>query len=281
MDARTEHEFLRLRTVDAFTDRPFAGNPAAVLVLPEPVEAAWMQAVAAELNLSETAFAAPVAQPDTDYALRWFTPKSEVDLCGHATLATAHCLLADGVPAPIRFGTRSGVLTVSEGPDGLLAMDFPARPATEVVAPDELAQGLGVEPLWVGLGGTDDLLVEVADEATVRGCAPDLAVLSRIDVRGVVITAAARTGAPYDFVSRFFGPNVGVDEDPVTGSSHTVLAPFWAARLGRTVLTGYQASARGGTVGVDLLGDRVIITGRAVTILDAVLRVAPPESVHR
>jgi PhzF family phenazine biosynthesis protein len=266
---------LRIRTVDAFSDTLFAGNPAAVAILDEMPDARWMQSLAAELNLSETAFAVPTEQPDVDYELRWFTPKTEVDLCGHATLATAHCLFDDAVSSPIRFHTRSGVLTVSDSGAGLLAMDFPARPASEVEPSDDLADALGVTPIWVGLGGTNDLLVELADEAAVLGCVPNLAMIRTLDLRGVIVTAPATQGKPYDFVSRFFAPNVGVDEDPVTGSAHTVLAPFWAERLGRSVLTGFQASARTGMVGVDLIGDRVILTGRAVTVLDATLSQGP------
>lgn len=251
------------RVIDAFTDRPLAGNPAAVLVLDDVYDDAWAQGVAAEFNLSETAFVRPVDDPGADYELRWFTPTVEIDLCGHATLATAHALLELGAPGPYRFTTRSGVLTVAER-DGRLWMDFPAKPPVPVEAPDGLAEALGAEPLWVGVGGTGDLLVEVADEATVRGLDPDIAALGRLPHRLVIPTSRAREGA--DFVSRVFGPRVGIAEDPVTGSAHTVLAPFWAERLGRKELSAHQASARGGDLLLEWRGDRVLIGGHAVSV---------------
>ncbi|CAL9407689.1 putative isomerase YddE [Nocardiopsis dassonvillei] len=252
------------RVIDAFTDRPLAGNPAAVLILGEAYDDAWAQGVAAEFNLSETAFARPVDDPDADYELRWFTPVVEVELCGHATLATAHALAESGVPGPYRFTTRSGVLTVSER-DGRMWMDFPAGPAVPAEAPEGLAGMLGTEPLWVGVGGTGDLLVEVADEAAVRAVEPDFAAIARLPYRTVMPTARARPGGP-DFVSRVFGPRVGVPEDPVTGSAHTVLAPFWAERLGRRELSAHQASARGGDLLLECRGDRVLIGGHAVSV---------------
>ncbi|MFL1428607.1 MULTISPECIES: PhzF family phenazine biosynthesis protein [unclassified Nocardiopsis] len=252
------------RVIDAFTDRPLAGNPAAVLVLEDAYDDAWAQGVAAEFNLSETAFARPVDVPDADYELRWFTPTVEVELCGHATLATAHALTELGVPGPYRFTTRSGVLTVVER-DGRLWMDFPSLPPQPIEAPEGLAGILGAEPLWVGVGGTRDLLVEVADEKTVRGVAPDLAAVARLPYRTLMPTARADADG-VDFVSRVFGPRVGVPEDPVTGSAHTVLAPFWAERLGRTELSAHQASARGGDLLLEHRGDRVLIGGHAVSV---------------
>ncbi|MEV2275005.1 PhzF family phenazine biosynthesis protein [Nocardiopsis sp. NPDC049922] len=261
----------QFHVVDAFTDRPLAGNPAAVLILDEPYTDEWAQGVAAEFNLSETAFARRIEDPESDYELRWFTPKVEVALCGHATLATAHVLAGTGAPGPYRFSTRSGVLTVTRD-GGRMWLDFPARPAKEAEAPDGLAAALGAEPVWVGRGGTDDLLVEVADEATVRALSPDLAVLAAIPARGVIVTAR---GTDTDMVSRFFAPGVGVPEDPVTGSAHTVLAPFWAERLGRTELTAHQASARGGDLELRLPADapdRVLIGGSAVTVSHGTLR---------
>jgi predicted PhzF superfamily epimerase YddE/YHI9 len=262
---------LRLRTVDAFADRPFSGNPAAVLVLDEMPPDGWMRAIAGELNLSETAFVVSEELPDADFRLRWFTPAVEVELCGHATLAAAHCLLDDGFAPPIRFATRSGVLTIARAADASLAMDFPARPAVPIAEPPGLVTALGAFPEWVGRGGTDDLLVLLADEATLRELTPDIGALAEVPARGVIVTAAAEPGADHDFVSRFFAPNVGVPEDPVTGSTHTVLAPFWAERLGQPRLVGLQASARSGLVGVELRGDRVLLSGRAVTILDGTL----------
>lgn len=262
---------VRLRTVDAFTDRPFTGNPAAVVLLDEAATDEWMAAVARETNVSDTAFVIRERSPEADFALRWFTPAVEVDLCGHATLASAHCLFEDGVPAPIRFATRSGVLTVSQRPDGLLAMDFPVWPATETEARPAVAEALGSPVEWTGR--TDNeffLLALVADERSVRDLNPDLPAVSRLDASAVIVTGPADPGQEFDFVSRLFAPNAGIPEDPVTGSSHTVLTPFWADRLGRTSLVGLQASPRSGLVGVELNGDRVTIMGRAITVFDGV-----------
>ncbi|HEX7049899.1 MAG TPA: PhzF family phenazine biosynthesis protein [Longimicrobiales bacterium] len=255
---------LRILQVDAFTDRPFRGNPAAVCVLPEPREPAWMQDVAREMNLSETAFLVP---EDDGFRLRWFTPAVEVDLCGHATLASAHVLWEDGLLAPeatARFHTRSGLLTAVRSGDRIV-LDFPAKPEEATTAPEGLAHALGITPAYVGRNKFD-LLVELPSEAAVRELAPDFARLRTIDARGVIVTARAAT-RDYDFVSRFFAPRVGVDEDPVTGSAHCCLGPFWQKRLGRTEFTAYQASPRGGTVHVEVRGDRVRLGGQAVTVL--------------
>ncbi|WP_067964430.1 PhzF family phenazine biosynthesis protein [Nocardiopsis trehalosi] len=265
----------RFRVVDAFADRPFTGNPAAVLVLDGGYDDAWAQAVAAEFALSETAFAEPHPGPDADYRLRWFTPATEVDLCGHATLATAHALAEDGAAGPLRFATRSGVLTVTPA-DHRLWMDFPAHPPVAADPPAGLAAALGAAPRWAGTAGTGDLLAELDSERAVRHLAPDPAALAALPGRGVIATARADDGAPYAVVSRFFAPNVGVPEDPVTGSAHTVLAPYWADRLGRTAFTARQCSARGGLVDVDLPAGtpgRVRIGGTAVTVSEGVLRV--------
>lgn len=255
---------LPLFQVDAFTDRPFAGNPAAVCMLEEPREDAWMQNVAREMNLSETAF---LLQKDDGYSLRWFTPAVEVDLCGHATLASAHTLweqgyLAAGVQA--RFHTRSGLLT-AERDGSWIELNFPAKPEQPVASIPGLAEALGATPLYVGMSQFD-ALVEVESEAVVRDLQPDLTRLLDIPVRGIIVTSQASTPG-YDFVSRFFGPRVGVPEDPVTGSAHCVLSPFWNKRLGRAELLGYQASARGGIVRVRLDGERVRLGGQAVTVL--------------
>ena len=258
----------RITQVDAFTNRPFTGNPAAVCILQEPEPDWWMQDVAREMNLSETAFLIP---HEEGYDLRWFTPIAEVKLCGHATLASAHVLWEDGVhPAgePIRFHTLSGELTATRQ-DDWIELDFPAQPATEAPAPEHLAAALGVEPVWVGRGDTD-WLVEVADEKTVRTMQPDFGALRRVEARGVTVTAVA-TGSTYDFVSRFFAPRVGIDEDPVTGSAHCALGPFWSARLDREELVGYQVSPRGGRVRTRVAGDRVILGGQAITVLRAEL----------
>ena len=263
---------LRVRTVDAFTDKPFTGNPAAVVVLDEAPSDDWMAALARETNLSETAFVIRETLPDADFRLRWFTPAVEVDLCGHATLAAAHCLLDDGVSTPIRFATRSGVLTVNGQHGGLLAMDFPASPPVQIEPPAGIAEALGTPVEWTGLSQSSFLVALVADERTVRELSPDITAVARLDAFAVIVTAVAKPGQRYDFVSRVFAPKAGLDEDPVTGATHTALAPYWAHRLGRATLTGLQASARSGIVGVELNGDRVVITGRAVIVLDGVLK---------
>jgi PhzF family phenazine biosynthesis protein len=273
---------MRIRIIDAFTDRPFAGNPAAVCLLDGDAwpDEGWMRRVAAEMNLSETAFAHPLpAGAGADWALRWFTPTVETNLCGHATLATAHALHGDGATdGTVRFGSRSGVLVAHAHQDGTITLDFPAAPAAEAPVPDGLADALGVTPeAAYGTGALGDLLVVLADEATVCVLTPDVAALAgladRDGVRGFIVTAAASDpGRGYDFVSRFFAPAQGIPEDPVTGSAHTALAPYWSARLGRDALTGLQASARTGLVRTAVHGDRVHLTGRAVTVLDGTLQ---------
>jgi PhzF family phenazine biosynthesis protein len=250
--------------VDAFTNQPFAGNPAAVCVLSSPADPVWMQQVAREMNLAETAFL--VRRPD-GYDLRWFTPTTEVDLCGHATLASAHVLWEDGhVPAhqPVPFHTRSGVLTATKERD-LIWLDFPATPPEPAVIDARLARSLGTAIHYLGRTAFD-YLVELESESRVRELAPDHSVLALLPVRGVIVTARSQ-GGDYDFVSRFFAPQSGVAEDPVTGSAHCGLGPFWGARMGKNQLGGYQASARGGTVMVRLDGDRVRLGGKAVTVL--------------
>ena len=258
---------LPISVVDAFTERPFRGNPAGVCLPGRDPGAAWMQAVAAEINLAETAFLLPRA--DGGFDLRWFTPLVEVDLCGHATLASAHRLWEAGIAGeePIRFHTRSGVLTATRsGAD--IELDFPSQPPSEAAPPVGLAEGLGAAPVWTGRNAQDDLFVELADEKAVRALDPGFGALARIPARGIVVTAAAERPAEsgYDFVSRFFAPRVGIDEDPVTGSAHCALAPFWSGRTGRAELVGWQASARGGIVRTRLDGDRVALGGRAVTV---------------
>ncbi|MEU6996272.1 PhzF family phenazine biosynthesis protein [Streptomyces sp. NPDC046465] len=266
----------RIRIVDAFTNRPFAGNPAGVLLLDAFPDDTWLQHVAREVNHAETAFAHRLpAGGDADWALRWFTPTAEVDLCGHATLATAHVLHSTGAASgPVRFATRSGVLTATAHDDGSLALDFPTAPLTAADVPDGIAEALGAEPLSAYDTGRQvgDLLVELADEKTVRSLTPDHKALVRHSERGIIATARAEDPADgYDFVSRCFFPRLGIDEDPVTGSAHTVLAPFWSERLGRTELTGMQASARTGLVRTRLHGDRTVLRGRAVTVIEGEL----------
>jgi PhzF family phenazine biosynthesis protein len=262
---------VRLRTVDAFADTPFTGNPAAVVVLDAAPADDWMAMLAREMNLSETAFVIRETLSDADFRLRWFTPTVEVDLCGHATLAAAHCLFEDGVSGPIRFGTRSGVLTVSRRSDGSLAMDFPGSPPVQIDPAAEVAEALGAAIEWTGRSDSGFLLALVADEQTVRRLSPDIAAVARLDALAVIVTSAADPGQAYDFVSRVFAPSVGLDEDPVTGAAHAVLGPYWAERFGRASLTGCQVSARSGMVGVEPHGDRVLVSGRAVTVLDGVL----------
>lgn len=288
----------RITQVDAFTDRPFTGNPAGVCVLERPRDDAWMRDVAREMNLSETAFLLPLdepagvgaaeraavppagaaAAPAADYHLRWFTPTTELDLCGHATLASAHVLWEEGRLLPdrtARFHTRSGLLTATV--DGAwITLDFPAKPPRAVAhGPSGWAEALGLPAvgaavLFVGFDGSD-YIIEIgagnAEEA-VRSLRPDFGALSRVEARGVIVTA--RAGEPrggYDFVSRFFAPNVGINEDPVTGSAHCCLGPYWGERLGKVEMVGRQVSARGGTVRVRLAGERVRLAGQAITVL--------------
>ncbi len=256
-------------TVDAFADHRFAGNPASVCLLDGPADDRWMQAVAQEMNHSETAF----LHPENDgFRLRWFTPTVEVDLCGHATLASAHLLWEDGVipkGQPARFHTRSGLLTAARE-RGWINLDFPAEPPAETSAPLELTEALGLAMHYVGRNRFD-YLVEVDSEKLVRDLEPDLSLLESITARGFIITAAAAEGAAHDFVSRFFAPGAGVREDPVTGSAHCCLGPYWAERLGRQELIGYQASTRGGIVRVRMQEDRVILGGQAVTVMRGTL----------
>ena len=256
---------LPLVLVDAFTAQPFAGNPAAVCLLPGPADPSWMQQVAREMKCSETAF---LHREGDGYRLRWFTPEVEVDLCGHATLASAHVLWETGrldADRRARFFTRSGLLEAERRNDWI-ELNFPAEPPEPVAGPPELIAALGVTPTYVGKNRLYHL-VAVESAATVRALAPDLARLRALQaVKGVMVTSIADEPG-YDFVSRFFAPAAGVDEDPVTGSAHSALGPFWGVRLGKTELLAYQASSRGGTVRVRLDGDRVRIGGQAVTVL--------------
>ena len=252
--------------VDSFTETPFAGNPAAVCMLARPHDDVWMQSVAREMNLSETAF---LLRNGDDFGLRWFTPTVEVDLCGHATLASAHFLWEEGHVGrdqSVRFHTRSGLLT-AEKKDAWIEMDFPATPAEQVSLVESVESALGVKSTFMGLTRFD-YLVEVDGEEIVRALKPDLPALRQIKARAVIVTSRP-TGQKqgYDFVSRVFGPAVGIDEDPVTGSAHCSLGPFWKERLGRDDLIGYQASSRGGFVRTRCIGDRVRLSGQAVTVL--------------
>ncbi|PYJ99636.1 MAG: oxidoreductase [Verrucomicrobia bacterium] len=255
---------LTIYQVDAFTDQPFAGNPAAVCLLPAPRDEAWMQNVAREMNLSETAF---LHRERADWRLRWFTPAVEVALCGHATLASAHILWETGQLSPgetARFQTKSGLLTAARNGSGI-ELNFPAKIAGPAEKPQGLAEALGVKPLFVGRSAFD-YLVEIDSATTVRAMKPNFARLGELPVRGVIVTS--RSDRPeFDFVSRFFAPASGVNEDPVTGSAHCTLGPFWQGRLNKSEFIAYQASARGGVVKVRVADNRVFLAGNAVTVL--------------
>jgi PhzF family phenazine biosynthesis protein len=255
---------IKLYQVDAFTEEPFRGNPAAVCLLPEPAQEDWMQQVAAEMNLSETAF---LVERENGYSLRWFTPAVEVSLCGHATLASSHILYETGRLKPdqeARFQTASGLLTAHKvGPE--IELNFPATPPEEVEEPPGLGDALGVIPESVGRSRFD-YLVQVGSESAVRKAAPDFRKLNELGVRGVMLTSLSETEG-FDFISRFFAPGAGIDEDPVTGSAHCCLGPYWGKELGKEELVAYQASARGGVVRVRVGPERVHLGGRAVTVM--------------
>lgn len=261
-----------LYQVDAFASEPFTGNPAAVCLLPDAgaPDATWMQSVAREMNLSETAFVSP---RDDGFSLRWFTPAAEVALCGHATLAAAHALWEHGAldtGDEARFHTASGLLTATRA-DGWIRLDFPALDSASADAPTAMrdALGIGAAP---SARSEYDWLFEAPTAQAVRELRPDFARLREADARGVIVTARS-DDARYDFVSRFFAPGVGIDEDPVTGSAHCALAPYWSHRLGKTTLVGRQDSSRGGVVRVALSGDRVALEGRAITVFEGLLHV--------
>jgi PhzF family phenazine biosynthesis protein len=258
---------LKIYQVDAFTNQPFKGNPAAVCILPEgggEYDERWMALVAREMNLSETAFLRPA---EDGYHLRWFTPAVEVELCGHATLASAHTLFELGLAAPgeeVRFHTKSGLLTAVKSGDEII-LNFPATPPEAIDPVPELGKALGVDPIYQGRS-IYDYLVQVGSEAEVRENQPDFGSLKKLGMRGVILTARGEKGE-FDFISRMFAPGYGVDEDPVTGSAHCTLGPYWGEKLGKTELLAYQASARGGVVRVRLEGERVSLGGRAVTVM--------------
>jgi len=258
---------LKIFQVDAFTSKPFAGNPAAVCLLDGPRDDGWMQKVAAEMSLPETAFLHPAGN---GFCLRWFAPKVEVELCGHATLACAHVLWEEGILGPVEtawFETKSGLLSAEKRGE-LIEMDFPAEPPRTVeCSPPMLEPALGAPFSYVG-DNRFDLLVELDSEETLRTLRPNFDLLKKLPVRGVIVTSGIDS-PEYDFVSRFFAPALGVDEDPVTGSAHCCLGPYWARRLGKAELVGYQASERGGVVSVQVGegGERVKIGGEAVTVL--------------
>jgi PhzF family phenazine biosynthesis protein len=252
--------------VDAFTSRPFAGNAAAVCILDKPYADNWLQQVAGEMNLAATTFLYP--QHD-GYHVRWFSHQVELELCGHGTLASAHTLWEQGyLPhnKPVRFYTRAGLL-VARHTDDWIELAFPAKPEEQVLEPQPiLMASLGITPRYIGKSQLD-YLVEVPSEEDLRALRPNFALLATFPTRGIIVTAATNPASEYDFVSRFFCPAVGINEDPVTGSAHCVLSPFWSKRFGRAQLIGYQASQRGGIVRVHLDGDRVYLSGQAVTVL--------------
>lgn len=255
---------IKIYQVDAFSYKPFSGNPAAVCILEEEVSDSWMQNVAMEMNLSETAF---VYKRDQGFNLRWFTPSTEVDLCGHATLASAHVLWEEGylqLDEVANFQTRSGILRASKKGD-MIELDFPSEPEVETSIPPELEVSLGISAVYVGRNRFD-YLVELESEEVVRNINPDFNLLKEIPARGIIVTATCET-EEYDFISRFFAPAAGIDEDPVTGSAHCCLGPFWHSKLGKDEMLAYQASKRGGVVYISLKGDRVILGGKAVTVL--------------
>lgn len=260
---------MKIYIVDAFTGEPFAGNPAAVCMPGKEIDDGLRQKIAAEMNLSETAF---LVSSIDGFDLRWFTPVTEVDHCGHATLASAHVLWEEGVAdadSPIRFNTRSGTLDVTRQEDGLISMDFPREDVKDTICPEILVKCLGYEVNYCGRNRMD-YLVEVASEDVLDNMEPDEDMISRLDSRGLIVTAGSDT-EKYDFVSRFFAPQSGIPEDPVTGSAHCALGPYWSARLGKNELTGRQKSSRGGIVYVKINHQRVIISGEAVTVMHGYL----------
>lgn len=259
---------MKIFQVDAFTDKPFTGNPAGVCILREAEDEEWMLNVAGEMNVSETAFLHP---QEDGFNLRWFTPQVEVDLCGHATLASAHVLWEKNYLKKDQkaiFYTKSGVLTAQKS-GKWIEMDFPAQPPEPVNPPINLIQALGVDPSYTGKTRFD-YFIEVDSEDIVYNMQPNFSLLAEVDTRGFIITAKS-SNLNYDFISRFYAPGAGINEDPVTGSAHCSLGPYWSEKLGKKDLTGYQASSRGGVVRVKVNRDRIILGGRAVTVLESEL----------
>lgn len=260
---------IKMYQADAFTDKLFRGNPAAICMLDEWLPETIMQAIAAENNLAETAF---IVTTEVGYEIRWFTPMVEVDLCGHATLAAAHIIFQHYNPSAIELvfhSHRSGTLKVSKT-DGMLTLDFPVDTYSKVPTPDALIKGLGIEPMETLRGKTDYMAV-LPSEEDVEKLRPDFSVLNTLDGRGIIVTA---TGSTTDFVSRFFAPQSGINEDPVTGSAHTTLTPYWAAELGRDTLSAIQLSDRKGYLWCKMQGSRVAISGNAVTFMQGEIELA-------
>jgi PhzF family phenazine biosynthesis protein len=264
------NKLLSFAQIDAFTDQPFSGNPAAVFLLDEPADAKWMQLVAREMNLAETAFLHRLnGSSSSEFGLRWFTPAVEVDLCGHATLASAHWLwesqaVTNG--SAVKFQTKSGVLGARRAPDGWIELDFPATTTTTSFMGVDIVSGLGLtDRTKATLRTKFDAMIELDSAESVRAFAPDMAIVRQIRARGLIVTARS-DDSRFDFISRFFAPQSGVDEDPVTGSAHCALAPYWASKLGKQDMLAYQASPRGGVVRVSVRGERVILAGQAITV---------------
>lgn len=276
----TLFQTVEISQVDAFTEEPFGGNPAAVCVLPEAVSEAWMQRVAAEMNLSETAFLFP---ENDGYRLRWFTPTAEVELCGHATLASAHVLWSEGhlpMGDTARFHSQSGLLTATIA-EGWITLNFPIQPTAKVDAPPELLKSLrGQQPIAVEYGGSaeSNYLVELPSEDYVRSLQPDFGMMKLLAAQGVIVTALAEA-EEIDFVSRYFAPAIGINEDPVTGSAHCSLVPYWQQKLNKSEFLAQQVSARGGTLKVKRQSDRILISGQAVTVMKGTLFSAPRQDV--
>lgn len=252
--------------VDAFTDRPFAGNPAAVCVSQTPLDESLMQQIATEMNLSETAFLYPL-EGEGNYSLRWFTPAAEIDLCGHATLASAHVLwteghLATGMTA--RFQTKSGELLASRQGE-LIQLDFPVQPVHDAPISSAMVAAMNHADIVHGARNDVNYLVELRSHQAVVNFIPDLNKIAKLPYQGVIITSAGE--APYDFVSRYFVPAMGIPEDPVTGASHCSLAPYWQAKLGKDKMLAYQASERGGVLHVECTPERIYISGQAITVM--------------
>ncbi|MEU9891820.1 PhzF family phenazine biosynthesis protein [Sphaerisporangium sp. NPDC051011] len=264
---------MRIFTVDSFTDQAFKGNPAAVCLLESPRSDEWMQSLASEMRHSETAFVLE-QEEGRPYSLRWFTPAAEVALCGHATLASAHVLYSIGAASDsIEFSTKSGILTTRKLDHNHISMDFPAIPVADISPPEALGKALGASPTWVGMGRFD-ILAELDSEDAVRELTPDINALASLPARAVCVTArAADPSGEADYVSRVFAPAVGIPEDPVTGSAHCMLAPYWTAKLGPASLVGAQLSQRGGTVHTTVQDDRVALAGQAITIWSGHLHV--------
>ncbi len=262
---------MKIYLVDAFTDQPFKGNPAAVCIHDCELSESWMQHVAQEMNQSETAFLVP---HENGFKLRWFTPNSEVDLCGHATLASAHILWERGFlkpETPARFFTKSGILVAQQDNTGWIELNFPATPPIDTPIPDALEKAFNIPALYVGKS-IFDYIIEVESEYAVKNLNPNFSELMNLKARGVIVTAKSEQ---FDFVSRFFAPEVGIFEDPVTGSAHCCLGPYWQKKLGKDFFVAYQVSERGGLLKIKVAGDRVLIAGQAVTILEANLNVGP------